>query len=376
MRWHIITGEYPPEAGGVADYTKTVAHALVDAGDTVDVWTGGSSGRECGRITVHRLLGRFAPRDLAVAARALDADARDGRLLLQWVPHAFGARGMNLPFALWIHGRSISRSNPIDVMVHEPFAPFGHTLRHAALATAQRAMTGAVLNAATRGFVGTPAWVPFCRSVSSLPLRWTAIPAGVPVAAGPAEAAAWRAGAGLTPTARLVGCFGRAGARQRAAAAGAAEILARRGGADRLLLIGIGSEAARDAILAISPATAPVVHATGPLPSGDLSAALHACTVMLQPFDDGVCARHGSVSTLLAHGAAVVTNAGRFTERVWHDGGVLLGPPDAAVLAALAVGLLDEPDRRARLSDGARRLYESTFDVRHTVAALRTVACG
>ena len=36
--WHIITGEYPPQPGGVSDYTRLVAEGLAAAGDAVTVW--------------------------------------------------------------------------------------------------------------------------------------------------------------------------------------------------------------------------------------------------------------------------------------------------------------------------------------------------
>ena len=37
MIWAIITGEYPPDPGGVSDYTYLVATHLADAGDEVHV---------------------------------------------------------------------------------------------------------------------------------------------------------------------------------------------------------------------------------------------------------------------------------------------------------------------------------------------------
>ncbi len=37
--WHILTGEYPPEPGGVSDYTALVAGGLAEAGIEVHVWT-------------------------------------------------------------------------------------------------------------------------------------------------------------------------------------------------------------------------------------------------------------------------------------------------------------------------------------------------
>ena len=60
---------------------------------------------------------------------------------------------------------------------------------------------------------------------------------------------------------------------------------------------------------------------TRPAPSNHahVSAAVTACDVMLQPFIAGVCGRHSSVSALLAHGCAIATNSGRFTEPDWIE---------------------------------------------------------
>jgi len=37
-RWAILTGEYPPQPGGVSDYTRLVAEGLAVGGDEVHVW--------------------------------------------------------------------------------------------------------------------------------------------------------------------------------------------------------------------------------------------------------------------------------------------------------------------------------------------------
>src|SRR5688572_2254207 len=39
--WTIITGEYPPQSGGVSDYTCMLAHALAQDAEAVDVWCPG-----------------------------------------------------------------------------------------------------------------------------------------------------------------------------------------------------------------------------------------------------------------------------------------------------------------------------------------------
>ena len=81
MTWHLITGEYPPQPGGVSDYTRLVAIELARAGDAVNVWAPGPdlpSSVELG-IMVHRLPGNFGFNALRILDRALVA-APGGRL--------------------------------------------------------------------------------------------------------------------------------------------------------------------------------------------------------------------------------------------------------------------------------------------------------
>ena len=42
-RWHLVTSEYPPDIGGVSDYTAQLARALAGAGDEVHVWCPGEA---------------------------------------------------------------------------------------------------------------------------------------------------------------------------------------------------------------------------------------------------------------------------------------------------------------------------------------------
>ena len=74
--WHIITCEFPPQVGGVSDYTQTMASALAETHPT-HVWCPSVESAlptpDCGRYIVHRELGRFSPADLRKVGRALDA---------------------------------------------------------------------------------------------------------------------------------------------------------------------------------------------------------------------------------------------------------------------------------------------------------------
>lgn len=372
--WHILTGEYPPDVGGVSDYTATVAHELVKSGDEVHVWTSGTSGTRRGAVTVHRVFGSFSGSGLAAGARLLDAHPGNGRVLVQWVPHAFARRGVNLRFPLWLYSRSVRRDQPVDVMVHEPFMPFEGSLQRQGAAAAQRVMTATVLRAATRAFAGTPAWIEACRPLAArTPFAWTAIPTGIPVTATAAEADAFRRALGAPVDAPLIGCFGRAGEFQEAVLDELGRLLLDARSPAQVLMIGLGSEATRARLVTRRPALAPMLHATGAVDHAQVSGALTACDVMLQPFIAGVCGRHSSVSALLAHGCAIATNSGRFTEPDWIESRAvaLSRGAEPAAIAAAAIALLGDLAERRRLSKAARQLYATRFDVRHTIAALR-----
>jgi glycosyltransferase involved in cell wall biosynthesis len=373
--WHIVTGEFPPDVGGVADYTANVAPALAGAGDQVHVWTSGTSGTTDGPIPVHRVFGSFSGRDLTRGSDLLDVHGGRSRLLIQWVPHAFGRRGVNLRFPNWLHTRSVRCPDPIDVMLHEPFMPFAGSLARHAAAAAQRLMTATVLRAATRIFVGTPAWIDKCSSfVKQVPVQWTPIPSGVPVAANAADATAFRQTLHLPDGASLIGCFGRAGEFQEVVLDELGRALQSDGENVRILLIGLGSEAASARLIERRPALGRLVQATGTTDHHTVSAALRACDVMVQPYVAGICARHSGAAAVLSHARPMVTNRGPFTEPLWLDSrAVMLSPSgEPASIATTVLRLLEDGVERERLSRAARDLYDARFDVRHTVAALRS----
>ena len=72
--WHIITHEYPPQVGGVSDYTYLLASALAAAGDRLHMWCPAGSGDPppAPGLIVHRELGEFTPGDLHRVGKKLD----------------------------------------------------------------------------------------------------------------------------------------------------------------------------------------------------------------------------------------------------------------------------------------------------------------
>src|SRR5260370_24556491 len=95
-RWAIRTGEYPPQPGGVSVYTRQAARGLAEAGDEVHVWAPASAGEAAtdAGVQVHRLPDRFGSRGLRRLAAELNALPGDARILVQYVPQAFGWKAM------------------------------------------------------------------------------------------------------------------------------------------------------------------------------------------------------------------------------------------------------------------------------------------
>ena len=369
--WHIVTPEYPPQCGGVSDYTRLVAEGLAAEGERVHVWCPGMGRPEFGRgsVTVHRALGKFSPDDLRAADRALDEFPGPRRLLVQWVPHGYGYRSMNLPFCTWIWKRA-RRGDIVEVMVHEPFLAFGEgAWRQDAAAVVHRLMTVILLRAASRIWVSIPAWKSRLRPFllgRSVPMDWLPVPSNVECM--PPDHFSSR-------EERLtIGHFSTFGRH-------ISEILAPllrsllAGCSDRCaLLMGRGSREFKNQFIYHNPALGNQVDATGELPAADLSRRLTDCAVMIQPYPDGVSSRRGTAMAAISHGKPVVTTEGFLTEHFWRRSGAvaLARVGDLPRFVELTEQLLESPEDRRRLGHKASVFYREHFDIRRTIATLQS----
>src|SRR5207247_8001315 len=106
------------------------------------------------------------------------------RLLVQWVPHGYGYRGMNLSLCLWVWRRAALGGDQVDVMVHEPYLPFrAYAARYALVAVVQRIMIAVLLNSAQRVWMSIPAWERFLMTYAlshRLQFTWLPIPSVLP----------------------------------------------------------------------------------------------------------------------------------------------------------------------------------------------------
>jgi hypothetical protein len=317
----------------------------------------------------------MTPRDLLKAGRLLNQFKGPRRILVQWVPHAFGFRSANLPLSLWIWNRARSHRDEVEIMVHEPYLPLGQVrIRHKTLAVAHRIMLAAVLNGASRVWTAIPKWEESCRPYMfgrSIPFFWLPVVSNITVHQEFTRVRSLRSRYSR-PGGCLIGHFGTCGG---AIGAALREVIpALLNHRDRtVLFIGQDSERAREMLLRDCPLLHDRIYATGSLPNAEVSAHISACDMMLQPYPDGVSSRRGSLMAALSHGKPVVATSGSLTEPLWHDSGSILlvpaGNPDRMIAAA--ENLLADAGRRHRLAAAAKIMYDRNFGLPRLIGILR-----
>lgn len=380
--WHLITSEYPPQIGGVSDYTRMVGAGLAATGDTVQVWCPAADGEPPASpgVTVHREFGQFAPADLRRVGLLLDQFPAPRRLLVQWVPHGYGYRSMNLAFCLWLRKRAKLSRDIVELMVHEPFLPFREgTWKQDAAAVAHRVMTIVLLSAASRVWTSIPAWQSHLRPYAvgrKLEFGWLPIPSTINTVADSTDASAIRTRYGLGGRSTIAH-FGPYIRQVMEPLISMLPSLLRERNAS-MLLLGRGSSALRDELIQKHSDLADRVHATGSLSLADISCHLSACDLMLQPYPDGISSRRTSAMAGLSHGLPIVTTMGHNTESLWAESGAvaLATAGDTATLKRLTAGLLQDESERKHLSAAALKLYQERFDLRHTIRSLRESRCA
>jgi glycosyltransferase involved in cell wall biosynthesis len=379
-RWHLITGEYPPRQGGVADYTALLAAALAMAGSDVHVWTteGPDSGTTDG-VTVHRPAGGWSPFELAHFEMELDAFPPPRRLVVQYAPNAWGYKGMNIGFCRWLLRRR-RLGDDVRVMFHEVWYAWRLWDKPTrwALAVGQRMMARTLMEACSSAYVSIPGWEPLLRASEKgarRPITWLPVPSTIAVVDDAPAVAELRSR--LAPRGQqIIGSFGTFGGMIGSMLA---EILPRllERHDDRVgLLFGRGSDRFAARLVAERPELTGRLIAAGALSPSEVSIHLQACDLLVQPYPDGLSTRRTTLMAGLAHGVATVSNLGALSEPVWgRSPCVALAPSsDLSEVVVAAESVLACPERRAELGAAGREMYRRDFAVERTVEVIRGTA--
>ena len=374
MTWHILTSEYPPDVGGVSDYTRQVAEGLARAGEDVHVWCPRSPAQRDTAVHVHPDLGSIAPSDLRRVTALLDAFPAPHRLLVQWVPHGFGYHSMNVWFCLWLFRRSLS-GDVVELMVHEAYSDFKRgPLRHVVMACVQRLMTMLLMQTAHRIWIATPAWEQRLRAYAfgrKVSMTWLPVPGCVPPDAVTASDFVRRRYAADGTI--LLGHFGSFGKDVTALLEERLDPIMRHTSQPSLLLLGSGSDSYRDRLLDAHPQWVGRVRSAGYVPGAHLAEHIAACDLFLQPYPDGITARRTTAMACLSQARPVVTTDGASTESFWVESGAvaLANVHDVETFAGAVAALIEDPRRRFTLGVSGQALYARSFDVSRVVGMLK-----
>ena len=375
--WHLLTGEYPPQPGGISDYTALVAAALAGLGDEVHIWTTPTAGEalDTPGVTVHRSGGSWSSADLRRLDAELDQFPAPRRLVVQYTPNAWCHRGMNIGFCRWLRGRR-RRGDEVRLMFHEVryhMEPVDRPIRRV-LVVVHTWMARILLEAATHVYASVPGWIAMLRALaprSTVPMAWSPVPSTVPAFDDPPGVAEIRRR--HAPRGELViGTFAtfREPTRVVLAAVFPALLLANPGRVG--LLIGRNGPAFARRLIADHPELAGRLFATGGLPPEDIARHLQACDVLIQADPGGLCTKQTTTMAGMVQGRAIVAGTGHITESVWSEERCVALAPSArpADLIAAVESCLADPVERARLGATARETYAKHFSIERTVEIL------
>jgi glycosyltransferase involved in cell wall biosynthesis len=373
VQWHVITPEYPPQCGGVSDYTYAISRALANSGDQVHVWApgDGSSTPTPSSIYVHSLPARFGWLGLRDLERSLRSYPAPLNLLIQYVPHGYGWKSMNLAFCLWIF---LHRHHNVRIMFHEVAFPFqaGQRWRHTLLAVVHRMMAWMILRSARQSFTSTDQYLSLLRKLGTprMSLDMLRICSNVPSNSYSNQPRGDRTDSG---SASVVGVFSTFG-REICDILEPAIACILHNPRMTFLLIG-PAEMFLQTLVERYPMYASRISTTGRLHVSAVGECMRRCDVLLQLYPSGACASHGSLIAALASGTPVVSTRGLHTDQIFLESESLVFAEDTPASIRKGIeSVLAAPAMARATSRRARHLYEEYFQPEVIADKLRQTA--
>ncbi|MFN8474258.1 MAG: glycosyltransferase [Anaerolineae bacterium] len=361
-----VAGEYPPAQGGLGDYTRELGRALVSEGVACRVLTlaaPGASTEEVGVADEPPVSRAVRKWDWRAWRRVRDAAAKADIVHIQYQTAAYGMHPVANALPWLLRREHI----PVVSTYHDTRIPYlfpkaGKVRDWVTLALARSSDYTIATNNEDAAVLR-----PAARRLAVIPIGSNIAPT-----ATPADGAAWRAQRGIGPDAPLLVYFGFV---NRAKGADIlVDTLARlhaAGSPARLLMLGgqVGaSDPTNQAFLAETRAQADRLGVsdamvwTDFLPEAEVSAALMAADIAVLPYRGGVSLQRGTLMAALAHGVPILATRpvnptpGPLPGLTDGVDAVLVPPEQPEALANAIVALLGDPQRRARLGEGARAL--------------------
>jgi len=354
----IVSPEYPPLRGGVADHTRRLAQEL-SAHFQISVLTSSTAAGGGDEFPVHARLRDWC--DEAALLAAIRGLAPAGPVLWQYVPHLYGRGGVNfaLPRVLLALRRAGRRQL---VIAHEIAAPFSLWPQRAWYALAHRWQWRRILEVADAVGISTEAWLTEWRQRAPQfqeKLFLLPSPSSVPVVATTARhREEWRAEHGLPAETRVIAYFGTISAAKQFDWVLAAWRQAQAAEKPVALAV-IGAQPA----VALPAKLGKMFLPLGHLPPEEVSRALQAADLLALPFVDGVSERRTSFMAGLDHGCAVVTTRGHNTGTTLRHADFFAAASATAKSAFVqnVMDLLNDAPKRIQLGLAARAVSQRSY---------------
>lgn len=364
MRVLLLTAEYPPQPGGVGDYTAELAAALAAQGVAVAVLTGAGEGSDDAAFPVWRRVRNWSRR-LRADVQAAMTDWRADLLHIQYQTGAFGMKpAINmLPSRL---------DAPAVVTMHDLHMPYlapkvAPLRRYVTRLLIESCRAVVVTNAEDQArllgvapVTGDPDLYALSQPLTPPPVL---IPIGLNIAVHAApDRAALRQRLGLPADGTLVAYFGLMNHTKGVHTI--IEALQYVPESTHVVIIGGGAHTPEDSEYdQLVRATierldvAGRVHWTGYLSAEEVSRTLQAADMAALPFSDGVSYRRGSLLATLAHGLPTITTPAHLPlePALRDEREVLFADAGDSINLALAIERLTmDADLRASLAERGR----------------------
>jgi len=363
LRVLMISGEYPPMEGGVADFTAIVGQQLVERGVDVHVLTSraaAAAADDHGPITVHADMEAWAFRPLYNRMRELLGVTRPDLVNIQYQTAAYGMHpAINLLPRFF-------RDVPTVVTFHDLRLPYllpkAKRLRRWVNADlARQADAVIVTNAQDRAELEQLGGI---KRLETIPIGSNItyhLPEGY-------DRAVWRGQWGVSQRDVLLCFFGFLNESKGAIELiEALHLLREEGLPVSLMMIGgavsstnASNQAYYDRVMRTISELGVSDHVfwTGYVPNDEVSAAFKSSDICVLPFADGASFRRGSLMAALTHGVAIISTHPQvpIPEIVNRENMLLVAPGDPHALADAIRELVDDPALRQRLEAGAEQL--------------------
>jgi glycosyltransferase involved in cell wall biosynthesis len=255
-------------------------------------------------------------------------------------------------------------------MFHEPYFYFSWSPAGNVRAAVQRLMASTLVEAGRTTYLSTETWRRYLPSSGRMVVL--PVPSAIPRSCDREAPARFRARIASDGPSEVIGHFGTYGNHVTHELEAVLPRLLDARPSAHLLCIGRRGDRFAATFRNRFARFAARIHHTGALTAPDVSAAIRACDVMVQPYPDGITTRRSSVMASLTNGVATVSTDGELTEPVWHasKAAALAPAANARAIAARVIALLEDAAARAELAERGRRAYDAHFAIEKTVDAL------